>query len=220
MTTTIYLTIILFVAGYSVIAGFRRGLMGQFSGLLGMAFGIVGARVLTPEFYCSFKPWLGSITPDNFINFSSQLICAVLIYAFIYLLFSIFAKILNSAVSMLFEGMLNRLAGSFFCITKNLLWVSILYTLILCFNRQSGLLAYAGQDDGNMIGAVMELTPAFLGCGGANDLYHLIQMKDAATISCNFSKQENVIIREFRASGIHPINKERYVKDKRSKGRD
>lgn len=198
MQNTIYLTVILFMAAFSAVIGFRRGFTGQLASLLSLAFGAVGSRILTPRFAPSFEPWVSDVLHEPFVGFSSELFCAVCIYIFIYALFSFFTGILNGAVSVFRVGMFNRLSGSFFCIFKNLLWVSIAYTVILSLNPESGLLKYARQNDGNVISAVMELTPAILGCNGANDLAHLIQMKEAAKISCNFPRKQCVIINRYK----------------------
>lgn len=194
MINIIYLSVVLIVAFMAIAAGFRKGISGQVSSLLGFAFGAVGARVLTPGFSSTFT-WAGTVSQaPEFSDFTTNLVCAVIIYTVIYLLFTLLAGVLNSALSLFGKGMLNRLTGAFFSLVKNLLWLSILYNLLLCFSPASGLLMYERSNDGNPVAAVMALTPAVLGCYGAEDFAHFNQLKEAKLISCNFSAPSNVII--------------------------
>lgn len=193
MINGLYLVIILVVAAFSAIIGFRKGITRQLSSLLGVAFGAVAARILAPGLAVQFTGLVSSHFDSRFVGFVSGLLAAVVIYLIVYAVFSIFTKVLRGALSVFEVGMFNRLLGSFFCIFKNLLWVSIFYNLLLCYNPDCGLLRYARSDDGNMVGGVMWLTSAVLGCGGAHELGHLIQLQEAASISCNFNCPADVI---------------------------
>ena len=107
-------------------------------------------------------------------------------------------------MSVIPTGMFNRLVGAFFSMTSSLLWLSIVFNLILFIHPDSGLLSYEKSDDGNMVALVMALTPAILGCPGADDFAHEVQLRKAATISCNFNKSYN-----FNHSGdVISINSE------------
>ena len=188
-----YLLLVLAVAFFSVFHGFRLGLTRQLTSLLALAFGAVAARVITPEFQPAFHwadPW--SQSPE-FRDFSSNLLCGVTIYTCVFLLFSLMGPVLRMAMSVVPVGMFNRILGSIFSLIKNLLWLSILLNLLLCFSPRSNLLEYERSNDGNLVAAVMSMTSAFLGCAGAEDFAHFHQLKEAKTISCNFRAPCNVI---------------------------
>ena len=193
MQAVIYLLMILGVGGYSLARGFRLGMTGQLATLLGFAFGAVGARILTPEFQVNFT-WVSSFSPAPEFNVPAiNLVCGVTIYFVIFSLFSILSGLLRGAMSVFEVGMFNRLLGSFFNCLKNLLWLSILFNLLLCFSMGSGLLRFERSGDGNLVSAVMALTPAILGCYGAEDISHIEQLKEAKKISCNFNGSGSVI---------------------------
>lgn len=194
MTDLIYLAVVIIVALGSIISGFRKGITRQTGSLLGLAFGSVAARVLVPEFISSFQ-WTSAFSPSpEFNDFSANLVCAITIYGIVFLIFYAMSPIFRSLMRVFGMGILNRLTGAFFALVRNLLWLSIFFNLMICFNPRSGLLKYERANDGNLMAAVMEITPVFLGCYGAEDFAHFNQLKEAKTISCNFNSIENVIL--------------------------
>lgn len=196
MPNGFYLGIVLIVAIMAIAIGFRRGITGQLASLLGFAFGAVAARVLTPEMADGFE-WVDAFTPaPEFNEFARNIVCASTIYLVVYVIFSIFTNILKGALSIFETGMFNRLIGAFFSLMKNLLWLSIIFNLLLCFNSESGLLRYERANDGNLVASVMELTPVILGSYGGEDFAHFHQLKEAKSISCNFNSRSNVIVTE------------------------
>ena len=183
MANAFYLILVLFVAFFAIIKGFRKGFTGQLSSVLGFGFGAVAARIFTPQFSDSFHwvdPW--SQSPE-FQEFTSNLVCGVSIYIVVYAVFSIFSGIFRMAMKMVEVGMLNRIIGSVFSLINNLLWLSIFLNLLLCFSAESRLLRYERQNDGNLIAAVMDMTSAILGCYSGEDFAHYHQLKEAKTIS-------------------------------------
>lgn len=189
-----YHILILIVAAFSVITGFRKGFTGQVSGILGLAFGIVCCRVFeepSEEFFRALLPGIGE---SPFSSFIYSVISATTVYVAVFLIFRFFTAILRSALQIFYVGMLNRLAGSVFCLLKNLVFLSLFYNLILCINPDSNLERYSRADDGNMVEGVTMLAPSLLGCMGVEDLSHIRQLRDAKKISHNIRGVENVII--------------------------
>ncbi|MCH5242445.1 MAG: CvpA family protein [Muribaculaceae bacterium] len=180
-----YLGIVLLVALVSLAIGFRRGITMQLSSVLGMAFGSVAARVLSPGMNGYFL-WVEQFTPEpEFNEFAVNLVCSVVIYAIVFWVFALFSRILQGALSIFEVGMFNRLLGAFFSLLKNLLWLSCFLNILICFKSESGLLRYERANDGNLVASVMALTPAILGCYGGEDFAHFHQLKEAKTISYN-----------------------------------
>lgn len=189
-----YLLLVIVVALVSLASGFRQGITNQLASLLGFAFGAVGARVLTPIFADNFHWAVNMSQAPEFSDFTVNLVCSSVIYFVIFCLFALLNPILNYALAVIQKGILNRLAGSFFAALKNLLWLSIVFNLALCFSNATGLLQYEKANDGNLVAAVMAITPNVLGCYGAEDFAHFNQLKEAKSISCNFKSTMNVIM--------------------------
>ena len=190
MVNIFYIGLILVVAFFAIGSGFRKGLTGQLASLLGFGFGAVGARILTPEYVESFQ-WTSNISQaPEFADFTANLVCAIVIYTLIYWLFSLLSLILRKAMSIIEVGIFNRIIGAFFSLTKNLLWLSIFFNLLLCLSPSSRLLRYERANDGNLVAAVIAITPAILGCYGGEDFAHFNQLKDAKFISCNYREKD------------------------------
>ena len=183
MEKIFYPGIVLAVALVATIYGFRKAFTGQISSLLGFAFGAVSARVFTPRLESGVATWISGWCDPDFIAFVANMICAVGIYSCVFLLFSLTSGIFRGAFSVFEVGMFNRIAGAFFSLVCNLLWLSIFLNLYLCLSPGSGLMRYEISDDGNMVAAVMAFTPRVLGCVGADDFAHKVQLQKAATIS-------------------------------------
>ncbi|MCH5239621.1 MAG: CvpA family protein [Muribaculaceae bacterium] len=179
----IYLILVIGVTLWSLAYGFRYGLTSQLSSLLGVAFGAVASRVLTPVFIDDFQ-WTAHISQaDEFKDFTANLFCACAIYIVVYMLFAFTAPLLRKAMSVIEVGIINRLLGACFVMLRNLLLLSIILNVFLCLSLRSGLMSYEKANDGNPVAAVMALTPAILGCFGSEDFAHFLQLKEAKSIS-------------------------------------
>ncbi|MCH5230433.1 MAG: CvpA family protein [Muribaculaceae bacterium] len=208
LANVIYLLLVLAVALVSLAGGFRHGITRQLASLLGFAFGAVAARVLTPEFVGSFQ-WAGRLSQaEEFKDLTTDLLCAATIYFVVYWLFSLLSPIFRWAMAAIETGIFNRLLGAFFSMVKNLLWLSICLNILLCLQTESGLIRYEKANDGNPVAAVMAMTPAILGCYGAEDFAHFHQLREAKKISCrdplpcrNIPGKRNVIIEEYTLLG-------------------
>lgn len=183
MSEGVYPLVVILVGVIGTIRGFRIGFARQISNVLGIAFGIVCARI----FYADASNCLHNTFP--FLSeglaapFLTGLLAAGGIYTIIYYLFSIFTGILRSALQILSTGMLNSLAGSVLCLLKYLIFVSLAYNLIADLRPDCRMVHYAGHNDGNVVDAVMCLAPALLDFPGITELRHAIQLEEASKIS-------------------------------------
>lgn len=196
-----YHIIVITVAAVAVIKGFRSGFTGQVSGVLGFAFGTVCSHIFDEQAEAVMRtllPGLGSVAGSAFIY---SVVSSALVYVAVYVLFKTLTRVLKSAMQVFYVGMLDKLLGSAFCLAKYMLMVSIAYNLVLCFNPRSPLLKYATADDGNVVEGVMLLAPGLLGCCSFEDLFHLLQLRDARKISCNIHGSHVVIERETGFAG-------------------
>lgn len=203
MSDAFYHIIVVAVAGYAVVKGFRRGFTGQVSSVLGLAFGAVCAHVFGPQTEEALRSIFPGISGRCGSAFIYSVLSAALIYLAVYLTFGFLTKVLRSAMQVFYVGMLDSLFGSAFCLVKYMVLLSIAYNLILCVNPSSPLLKYADADDGNVVECVLLIAPGILGCGSCEDLSHLIQLREAKKISCNIKRESDVIdvIKEDR----HPV---------------
>ena len=187
MLNGLYLFLVILVAFAAIFAGFRKGITGQIASLLGFGFGAVAARIVAPQITDRFE-WVKTFTlAPEFNEFAVNLVTAIVVYTIIFWIFSIFSKILQGALSVFNVGMFNRLLGGFFSLVKNMLWLSIFFNLLICFSSSCGLLQYERANDGNLVAAVMDLTPSILGCYGGEDFAHFHQLKEAKSISFNYN---------------------------------
>lgn len=193
MANAFYSILIIAAALVGLIRGFRLGISRQIASLLGLSFGAVSARVLFPPLAPHFQ-WAERLSQaPEFTDFTINLTGTVIIFSVVYLFFSLLSPIFRIIFAVWEVGIINRLLGSFLALVKNLLWISIFLNLILCYFPSSGLLYYERSNDGNLVGAVMDITPIILGGYGAEDFALFNQLKEAKSISCNFRTCPNVI---------------------------
>lgn len=183
MAKIILTVIILGVAFYSIVLGFRKGLTNCVPSLIATAFGVASVRIFTSGTLAplhTFIPW--NFEPA-YLEFVDNFLWAALIYSAVYIALKVFCSIFSRLLSIIPVGMFNRIVGSLFMLFKNLLWLSLLFNLILCFSPEIGLLDYEKSNDGNLIAGILDLAHAVTGCVSADYLSHLVQLKEASFIS-------------------------------------
>ncbi len=180
-----YQLVALAVAAVSLMRGYRRGLTGQVPDVLGFAFGVVGAHVLCP----SVGQWMAETFPFLTENMERLILCDLLsataVYAGFFMTFRLLTGVLRSAMEVFDSGILDSILGSAFSLVKYMMPLSVVYNIMLCVNPASELMRCHDANDGNVASEVLSLAPALLGCGGADELSHEIQLREARKISCN-----------------------------------
>ncbi|MCM1291550.1 MAG: CvpA family protein [Prevotella sp.] len=178
-----YHVMVLIVATFALIRGWRRGLLHQTGSVLGLAFGAVVARIFkdpASAFFMSMHLWpLDNIAAE----FASQLLGCSSIFALTYFALWCFGSLLSAAMSLIQTGVLNSIFGAIICTVKYLLLLSIFFNLAIASNPQSVLMKYACDDDGNMVEGVMFIAPFATGCQNYRDLAHKVQLQEAKKIS-------------------------------------
>ncbi|MBD5358439.1 MAG: CvpA family protein [Bacteroides sp.] len=199
MSEATYHIIVIVVAAVAVIKGFHSGFTGQVSGVLGFAFGTVCTHVFGEQAESILRFILPFIKGNAGALFIYSVISSTLVYSGVYSFFRMLTRVLRSAMQVFYVGMLDKLLGAAFCMAKYMLALSIIYNLIVCVYPSSKLMKYATCDDGNLVECVMLLAPELLGCHSIDDLYHLLQLRDAKKISHNINNNPNVITKESYA---------------------
>lgn len=179
----LYNLIIFAVAALAIVVGFRRGLSRQIPSAIGIAFGVVCARLLAPGLnqvlYGAFPSVHGQVEQRFVYDTISTAIVFFSVYA-------IFVTVTGFLGRILAEGMgtiLDNIGGALFGLFKWMLFLSIAYNLLLALNSRSVLLQSARSDDGNATEEVMMLSPALLGGEDIEQLFHRVQLEEAKKIS-------------------------------------
>lgn len=183
MLNVIYHMIAVGVAGASVVVGFRRGLARQTPAVIGVAFGIVSARLLAPGLdevlYGAFPSVHGKVEE----RFLYDTLSTGLVFFSIYAIFRTVTSFLGKVMASGDKSILDNLAGALFGLFKWILFLSIFFNFICGASEGSDLRRCARSDDGNIAEEVMLLAPTLLGGEDVVDLSHKIQLDEAKKIS-------------------------------------
>lgn len=199
MNNALFHIIVISVAVYAIIRGFRLRFTGQLASLLGMAFGVVGARVFAPGVEAWLTDFLPAASDHAAGSFIPGVVAASLLYTGLYLLFMPLNHLLRAAMAVIDEGMLDSIFGVFLALVKYMLALSVAYNLLVCCDTSSPLVKLAADDDGNVVEAVMFVAPAMLGCENVGDLFHRQQLYEAKKISYNPTRLPDVIFTRLTA---------------------
>ena len=193
MSDALFHIIALAVAALGVVRGYRRGLTGMVTSVLGMAFGVVCAHI-----FCDAlgDMLLGVIPPgDDPVArryLALNLGCGIVFFS-VYFIFRTLTRIIRDAMSSEGNGLLNSLMGTVFCVFNYLLMLSIAFNIGVGLDPSGPLMRFGKADDGNIISAVMWMAPACLGSGSFAEFAHLEQLRDARKISVNRCDDSDVI---------------------------
>lgn len=192
MSDAIFHIIALAVAAWGVVVGYRRGLTGLVTSVLGMAFGVVCSHIFAEGVTATLEGWVSTVFPhaseySGSHYLASNLGCGA-VYIGVFLLFRSITGIIRSAMEGFSSGLLNSLFGTFFCVTNYLLILSICYNVLVGMNPESSLMRYGNADDGNICSEVVWIAPAFLGSESFSEFAHERQLIEAKKISYNVGK--------------------------------
>lgn len=176
--------IVLLIAACGVIYGFRRGLARQTPSMIGMAFGIISARLLAPGLVDVVDGAFPSIHGNVEEHYVCDTISSTIVFASIYLIFRTVTGFLGRVMNAAGEHtILNNLGGAVYSLFKYLMFTSIALNLLVAMRLNADLLHSVKSDDGNIVEGVMLLSPGILGGQDIEELSHLIQLREAKKIS-------------------------------------
>lgn len=193
MGDALFHIIALAVAAWGVIRGYRRGLTGMVTSVLGMAFGIVCSHIFcdgATEIVYGLIPVRGDDAGRRFL--ASNIACGA-VFFLVYGVFRSVTGIIRAAMAGAGSGLLNSLLGTFFCVYNYLLMLSVGYNVFVGWNPESEMMRQGKADDGNIVSAVMWIAPAALGSESFADFAHQEQLRQARTISFNNTAPRRVI---------------------------
>lgn len=183
MLNGIYHILIVIVAVLAVIYGYRQGFMRQTGVLLGVGFGIVFARLLSPDCLQTVDGWV----PASFNGFNRSFLVLTLTNSGIYLIVAVVVSVASLPLSKLTDalgtGLLNSICGAVFKLFQYLMLLSIFYNVLVDINPQGSLTRSSGLHDGNIVEGVMKIAPAILGFPDGEEVGYRQQLEDAKAIS-------------------------------------
>lgn len=178
-----YALIILLIAAMAVVWGFRRGFARQTPAIIGVAFGIICARLLAPGLhdvlYGAFPTAHGRVE-EKFVYDS---VSGGLVFFAVYMIFATVTSFIGKVLQRDDRSILDNISGSLFALFKYMLFTSIILNVLLALNLNSPLLKSARSDDGNIITEVMLISPSVLGGEDVEELSHEVQLEEAKKIS-------------------------------------
>lgn len=179
----VYHIVVIAVAVWGLITGYRKGLFRQVGGVLGMAFGISAVRMVAPDFFHFTDEWI----PQTIAGFKRGFLVETITCGIIYIVVSGFIQLcaipIGKLVGLIRGGLLNMIAGALFRLFKYLFLVSIIYNVIADFNPEGELTRSSRQHDGNVVEEVMKIAPPILGFPDGEEVGRRQQLEDAKKIS-------------------------------------
>lgn len=179
----IYHLVVIAVAVWGIVTGFRKGLLRQMSAILGVAFGIVGARVGAPECTGYIDGWLPPTVSGFKRHFLTETLACGGIYILVSLLIGACMNPIAKLIGVIPAGILNSISGAVFRLFQFLMIVSIVYNLIVDMNPSGQLTRSSRHHDGNVVEVVMKIAPAVLGFPDGEEVGYRQQLEDAKKIS-------------------------------------
>lgn len=174
---------VLVTAVWGLFRGYRKGFTGQVASVLGLAFGAVASHAFGEEVTLWLREVWSAPASAPASEFIYSLVGFLLVFGATFAAFGLLGKILASVMDFFKVDVLNGVAGAFFCAFKYLFILSVVYNLAGGIFPHSRLMRYAQADDGNLVEVVMLLAPGVMGSLDCEDLHHMIQLRDAKTIS-------------------------------------
>lgn len=193
MGELVFHIVIIAVGAVSAVRGFNRGILRQIPSVLGLAFGIVAARLLSPDAEALLRGWLPGLGDSVTQCFVYPVLADTLLLGLGYGLVWSITHPLVRILQTLSPGIGGNIVGSAFALFCGLTWTSALLNVILALTMSGTLLKYSSQDDGNVVELVMLISPALTGCEDCQELSHRLQLEKAKTISLNHADGGNVI---------------------------
>lgn len=174
---------VIVMAVVGIFRGYREGFTGQIISILGLSVGAVASNAFGDDatlwIYDTFSQGANSPSTTFLDNFLGH----TLVFSVLYVIFALIGKVLKSFMGYFGIDVLNGIAGAFFGAFKYLFVLSIVYNFAGGMFPTSRLMKFAGSDDGNLVELVMLIAPRVMGSLDCEDYHHLIQLKEAKTIS-------------------------------------
>ena len=183
MWNVVYHIIVIALAVWGILTGYRKGLMRQLGSLIAVAFGIVLTIVLAPDFYSSMDNFIPGFVDGFKREFIVKTLSCTIIYVLVTGLLELIAIPLGKLMKVVHTGLVNSIAGALFRTFQLLMLISLFYNLIIDFNPSGSLTRISRLHDGNVVEGVIKVAPAILGFPDGEEVAHYQQLEEAKKIS-------------------------------------
>lgn len=183
MWNVIYHVVVIALAIWGILTGYRKGLIRQFGSVIAVTFGIVATRVMAPDFI----PVMEDLVPGFISGFQREFVVMTLsctiIYVFVTGFLELVAIPLGKFMKVVKAGVVNSIFGAIFRTFQYLMLISLFYNLIIDFNPAGSLTRLSRYHDGNVVEGVIKVAPGILGFPDGEEVAHYQQLEDAKKIS-------------------------------------
>lgn len=197
MGIVFYILLLIGCALWGLYSGWRKGLFGQIGTLLGVCFGILGVRLLLPEFSPKIEGVVEFLFEKADPQYLVESIGAFILFFVFFSVFSACGMILNKVLKVITVKPFDNILGCLFGLFKWLLCVSVCYNAILGLTQSGALLKITDWGDGNPVELVMDISPSIFSTPSPADLHHSLQLQQAKTISLNEQANKESVMRVF-----------------------
>lgn len=178
-----YHIVVIAVAVWGILTGYRKGLIRLLGSVVAVAFGIVATRLIAPECFDAFEAMVPGFISGFQRPFVVQTLTCLVIYVLVTGIFELVAIPLGKLMKVVPAGIVNSIGGALFRMFQFLILVSLFFNLIVDLNPSGELTRSSRLHDGNVVEVVMQMAPAILGFPGAEEVAHYQQLEDAKKIS-------------------------------------
>lgn len=175
------------VAIFAIIRGYRRGLTGQVTSVLGLAFGVICAHIFLEGGSDVVAMLIGRERLERSGRYLTENLSAAAVYATVYVVFRSVTGLVRAALKTLGSSLLNSLLGAAFCLYSYMLVLSMIFNVAVGWNPDSVLMHDGRSGDGNIVAVVLSISPAALGTVSFDEFAHEQQLRDARKISHRLS---------------------------------
>lgn len=179
----LYHILVIGVAVWAIVSGYRRGLFRQLGAVVAVVTGIVCARILAP--LC--LDWIGERLPDFISGFKRDYVVMSLAYGGIFLVATYAVLLVASPIGKLLKvldgSVLNNIAGALFRLFQYMMILSVFYNIIGDMQPSGPLIQTSRRHDGNVVEGVVKIAPAILGFPDGEEVGYRQQLEDAKKIS-------------------------------------
>lgn len=183
MLIAIYHLIIIGVAVWAILTGYRRGFLRQIGNVVAVVVGIVVVMVFSAE----FTPQVDGFVPGFISGFNRSFfvitLTSMLLFFFVYSILALVCIPIGKMMRVMPGNIINSIGGAVFKLFQWLLFISLAYNLLADLRPASDLTRSARLHDGNIIEGVIKLAPSIMGFPDAEEVGYRQQLEDAKKIS-------------------------------------
>ena len=159
--------IILILGAISLLAGYRKGLLGQLGAIIGLIAAVAAARLLTQP----ALTWLndhGYLLANQSSQWSpTQYMPKILVSILIFIIVFFVAKLIFNYTRLFFEslslGFVNRMGGALFSLFIAMFCLSLFLNFCQYFKKDGWIVEGSTLGGGKLAASVMSLAPKTLG---------------------------------------------------------